>query len=230
MRILIIEDSPDIADVVATKLSKEGYGIVCASNGEDGEELALTDSFDLVILDINLPRRDGFLVLAAMRAAGQSTPVLVLTARNQIADKVSLLDLGADDYIVKPFDLSELAARVRALSRRRMGVAQPHVHVGTLAIDLFTRAAMIAGNPLDLGRREFEVLVLLATSAGTTLSKEHLVLKLFGHDDVGTPNAVELLVSRVRRKLEGSDVEIVTQRSVGYLLRLKQGEVAPHGT
>lgn len=219
MRILLIEDTPDIAFAISLRLEKEGYDVTTAFDGAEGERLALNASHDLVILDINLPKRDGFAILNAMRQGGLTRPVIVITARNQVADKVDLLELGADDYLVKPFDLHELVARIRAVSRRHLGAAQSVLRLGSISIDLSARAVMRGTEPLDLGRREFDVLEVLASRVGTTVNKEQLVVKLFGYEDTGTPNAVELLVSRVRRKLEDCDVEIVTHRGVGYMLR-----------
>ncbi|MBD8065936.1 response regulator transcription factor [Devosia sp. PTR5] len=221
MRVLLIEDTLDIADAIATKLTREGQTVTHVVSGTQGEDYALAGSHDLVILDINLPGQDGFAVLRALRSSGASVPVLIITARNQVADKVSLLDLGADDYIVKPFDLGELAARARALMRRRIGAATSLLKVGQLSIDLSRRAASLEGKPLELGRREFDLIQALAAGQGKPLNKEHMITALFGFDDVGSLNAIELLVSRLRRKLEGSNVEIVTQRGVGYLLRDK---------
>lgn len=221
MRILLIEDTVDIAFAIASKLKKEGYNVTTIYDGDEGEDLAVNGSFDLVVLDINLPGRDGFDILKSIRDNSLSLPVLVITARNQIADKIDLLELGADDYLVKPFDLRELVARIRAVARRHMGVAQPLIHIGDLTINLSQRSVMRAEEPLDFGRREFDVLEMLATRFNMIVHKDMLVLKLFGHDDTGTPNAIELLISRMRKKLSNSALEIVTQRNVGYLLRLK---------
>ena len=221
MRILLVEDTIDIAFAIASKLEKEGHSVTTVYDGVQGEDLAVNGSFDLVVLDINLPGRDGFAILRTMREQSLSCPVLVITARNQIADKIDLLELGADDYLVKPFDLRELVARIRAVARRHMGVAQPVLRIGELSINLTQRSVMQGDEPLDFGRREFDVLEMLATRFNVTVPKDMLVLKLFGHEDTGTPNAIELLVSRVQKKLENSTVEIVTQRGVGYLLRLK---------
>ncbi|MFK4824950.1 response regulator transcription factor [Paenochrobactrum sp. BZR 588] len=221
MRILLIEDTIDIAFAIASKLEKEGYQVTSVYDGAEGEDLAVNGSFDLVVLDINLPGRDGFEILRSMREHSLSSPVLVITARNQITDKIDLLELGADDYLVKPFDLRELVARIRAVARRHMGVAQPLIRIGDLTINLSQRSVMQGDEPLDFGKREFDVLEMLVTRFNVTVPKDMLVLKLFGHEDTGTPNAIELLISRVRKKLENSELEIVTQRSVGYLLRLK---------
>lgn len=221
MRILLVEDTIDIAFAIASKLEKEGYAVTTAYDGVQGEDLAVNGSFDVVVLDINLPGRDGFAILRSMRERSLSCPVLVITARNQIADKLDVLELGADDYLVKPFDLRELVARIRAVARRHMGVSQPLLHIGDLSINLTQRSVMQGDEPLDFGRREFDVLEMLATRINVAVPKDMLVLKLFGHDDTGTPNAIELLISRVRKKLESSNLEIVTQRGVGYLLRPK---------
>ncbi|UYQ72568.1 response regulator transcription factor [Pelagibacterium flavum] len=221
MRILLLEDTIDIAEAVATKLGRDGHAVHHVADGYEGEDLVIAGGHDLIVLDINLPGRDGFQILKALRASGSGTPVLVMTARSQIDDKVSILDLGADDHIVKPFDLDELAARVRALMRRHLGASASIVSVGDLVIDLSRRAATVNGVPLELGRREFELLQALSASKGKPINKEHMTTALFGYDDVGSLNAIELLVSRLRRKLDGSNVEIVTQRGVGYLLREK---------
>jgi two-component system response regulator TctD len=226
MRILLIEDTADIAFAISMRLEDEGYNVTVCHDGTEGEALALAAGHDLVVLDINLPGKDGFEILRSIREHGGGQPVVVITARNQVADKVGLLDLGADDYLVKPFDLSELVARIRAVARRHLGASQPVLKIGDVTIDLGSRAVMVAGKPLDLGRREFDVLELLASRAGKTVTKDKLVLKLFGFEDTGTPNAIELLVSRVRRKLEGSDLEIVTHRGIGYLLRQRPVEDA----
>jgi len=219
MRILLVEDSADIADAIETRFRRDGHSVTVAAEGHDGEAYAISGEFDVMVLDINLPGQDGFAILRAVRASGVPTPVLVVTARNQVADKVSLLDLGADDYLVKPFDLAELSARVRALARRGKGLAAPQIEIGGLRIDSGGRTAWRGTEPLDLGRREFDLLELLAADAPNTVNKDLIVLKLFGLEDSGTPNAVELLVSRLRRKLDGTGVEIQTRRGAGYLLR-----------
>lgn len=220
MRILLIEDHEDIADAICFKLEREGHQVVMADNGRDGISDALAGAFDVIVLDINLPLANGFTVLSTIRDRGVAAPVLIITARNQVADKVSLLDLGADDYIVKPLDLAELAARVRALGRRAMGLARPMLQLGGLRFDLAGRTAWLGDRPLDLGRREFDLLEMLATAMPDVLNKDHLVVRLFGHDDVGSPNAVELLVSRLRRKLVCCDLQIETRRGVGYFLQV----------
>ncbi|WP_062225964.1 response regulator transcription factor [Aureimonas frigidaquae] len=218
MRILLIEDSTDIADAIMSKLEAQGFTVTLATDGEEGQELALAQGFDVIVLDVNLPRRNGFEVLRAMRDQRVEQPVIVITARNQIADKLDLLALGADDYLVKPFDLRELIARIRTVMRRHMGASRALVTHGPLALDLNARSATIGGQPLDLGKREFETLEILASRFGKVVGKEELVNRLFRHDDAGSPNAIELLISRLRRKLAGSGLEIATQRNAGYSL------------
>ncbi|WP_417270807.1 MULTISPECIES: response regulator transcription factor [Alphaproteobacteria] len=223
MRILLIEDNLDIGEAISVRLTRHGHHVTHIEDGTEGEHIALAGGNDVLILDINLPGRNGFQILGALRRSGMDTPTLVLTARNQTADKIDLLDLGADDYLVKPFDMDELEARLRAVSRRSLGSAQSVIEKGRLSIDLNSRAVMVDGSPVDLGKRETEVLEVLLSRFGQTVNKDALVLRLFAHDDQGSPNAIELLVSRLRRKIVGSDLEIITQRGVGYLIREKSG-------
>jgi two-component system response regulator TctD len=219
MRILLIEDNIDIGEAISLRLIRNGHDVTHITDGAEGEHIALADGHDALILDINLPGRIGFEILSTLRKSGIDTPTLVLTARNQTADKIDLLDLGADDYLVKPFDMDELEARLRAVSRRSLGSAQSTIEKGQLSINLNTRAVMVCGKPVDLGKRELEVLEVLVSRFGLTVNKDLLVLKLFAHDDQGSPNAIELLISRLRRKIVDSGLEIVTQRGVGYLIR-----------
>jgi two-component system response regulator TctD len=219
LRILLAEDAEDLGDAVAARLRASGHAVEWHRTGTDVAERAREEPFDAIVLDVNLPGRDGFAVLAELRRAGVTTPVLVVTARTEIDDKVSLLDLGADDYIVKPFDLREFEARLRAVMRRPTAVRTSLVRVGTLGIDAASRTVSLDGRPVDCGRREFRVLEVLVARLGQVVAKERLMSQVFGaEDDVGV-NALELLVSRLRRKLEGAGVEIVTVRGSGYLMR-----------
>ena len=219
MRVLVVEDSADVGFAICERLKSSGHTVKHCLDGNDGEEFALFGAFDAAILDINLPGKSGFEILNNLRQASNDTPVLVLTARNQIDDKIDLLDLGADDYMVKPFSMDELEARLRAICRRQLGVAQSTIEVGAMCLNLSNHSITLAGRALDLSRREYELLAILLAQIGTTVRKDLLVTKLFGHDDVGSPNAIELLVSRLRKKLTQSGFEITTQRGVGYLLR-----------
>jgi two-component system, OmpR family, response regulator TctD len=219
MRILVAEDSEDLGDAVVAKLRSAGHAVEWVRDGASALDLVAGDPFDAIILDINLPRADGFAVLADLRRRSLATPVLVVTARSEIDDKISLLDLGADDYLVKPLDLRELEARLRALLRRPAGAVSSVVTVGDLAIDHSAAAVTVAGRPLELSRREFRLLEILASRLGQVIPKQRIMDQLFSLDDEVSENALELYVSRLRRKLDGSPVAIVTVRGVGYAVR-----------
>ncbi len=175
-------------------------------------------SLGRVVLYITLPGKDGYAVLREWRAAGLEAPVLVMTARAEIEDKVDMLDLGADDYLVKPFDLRELEARLRALMRRPTGQTSSVVVLGDLSLDMSGRTVTINGQLLELGRREFRLLEILLTRQGQTVAKERLMAQLFDAEDISL-NALELLISRLRKKLSTACIEIVTVRGVGYQAR-----------
>jgi two-component system, OmpR family, response regulator TctD len=219
MRILLVEDVVDLADAVRAHLTALGYAVEWRADGEAAADAFKETGFDLVILDIMLPKRDGFRVLTDIRRGRSRVPVLVTTALAGVDDKVNLLDLGADDYIVKPYDLREFTARVRALLRRVEGERTAVLRFGRLAYDRTTRQARIDGAALDLTRREQQLVELLVGRFGSTIDRERLIDRIFTDDDGVAPNALEVLVSRVRRKLEGAGVELVTVRGIGYALR-----------
>ncbi len=218
MRILLVEDNVDLGDAVESKLRLAGHSVEWVRDGDAAISWSRHGVWDAIVLDIMLPGKDGFAVLRSLRAAGQDTPVLVVTARAEIEDKVDMLDLGADDYLVKPFDLRELEARLRALMRRPAGQSSSAVQYGNLGIDLAGRTASVDGVLLDLGRREFGLLEVLLAHIGQTVAKERLMTQMFQVEDVST-NALELLVSRLRKKLGDSSIDIVTVRGVGYQAR-----------
>lgn len=218
MRILLVEDTEEIGRAVASRFERVGYAVDWETDGRTASELIAVQSYDLVVLDVMLPNMDGFTVLKNLRGRGLRTPVLVLTARSAVDDRISALDLGADDYLTKPFDYRELEARARALLRRAAGMSDNTIKVGPLVIDRAGRTAAVAGRPLDLTRRELTVLEILASKPGRYVSKEELVEQLFGFDQDPSPNAVEQFVARLRRKLAGTPVEIRTERGLGYQL------------
>lgn len=218
MRILLVEDNFDLGDAVESKLRRAGHSVQWVRDGEAALRWGLNEPWDALVLDINLPGKDGFTVIRELRAAGVEAPVLVVTARAEIEDKIDMLDLGADDYLVKPFDLRELEARLRALMRRPAGQTSSLTSYGNLSLDLAGRVVTLAGAPLELGRREFRLLEILLGRFGQTVAKERLMNQIFDADD-GTLNALELLISRLRKKLSGASVDIVTVRGVGYLAR-----------
>jgi len=216
MRILLVEDNPDLGEAVENRLRKSGHSVEWVRDGLAAAEVAGHDSFDAVLLDIMLPGQDGFAVLRDLRRRGVDAPVLVVTARSEIDDKVGILDLGADDYLVKPFDLRELEARLRALLRRPAGQTSSTVSHGNVTLDLAGQAVTVAGQHVEFGRREFRLLEILLARAGQVAAKDRLMMQLFGDEAEVSVNALELLVSRVRRKLEGADIDIVTLRGTGY--------------
>ncbi len=217
MRILVIEDAEDLADAVIDSLRSLGHAVDWAADGHQADELLRTETYQLVILDVMLPGPDGQTLLRQMRRRDDRTPVLVTTARSQIDTKIHLLDLGADDYIVKPFDLRELEARCRALLRRSHGMASSEAVFGNLAFDAAGRTASIDGRSLDLSAREFRLLELFLGNLGRVLTRTALIEQLFDLEQAVTPNAVEMSVSRLRRKLEGASVMIRTVHGVGYV-------------
>jgi two-component system OmpR family response regulator len=218
MRILIVEDDSVLADGLTRTLRHADYAVDHATNGGEADHVLAAQSYDLVILDLGLPELDGFEVLRRMRRRGSSVPVLVLTARDALQDRVKGLDLGADDYMIKPFDLPELEARVRALIRRgQSGGASVLTH-GALVLDTAGRRATLCGDPLDLSARELGVLEVLMMRSGRVVNKEQLTEQLYGWDDEVGPNAIEVYVHRLRKKLEPAGVSIRTIRGLGYLL------------
>jgi two-component system OmpR family response regulator len=218
MRILIVEDDPVLADGLTRSLRSADYAVDCIGHGAQADHVLATQPYDLVILDVGLPGIDGFEVLRRLRRRGAAVPVLVLTARDALNDRVKGLDLGADDYLAKPFDLPELEARARALIRRgQSGGASVLTH-GVLVLDTAGRRATLAGEPLELSARELGVLEVLMMRSGRVVNKEQLAEQLYGWDEEVGANAIEVYVHRLRRKLEPAGVLIRTIRGLGYLL------------
>ncbi|WP_343561807.1 response regulator transcription factor [Kiloniella sp. b19] len=218
MRALVVEDNPALANGISTALERRGLAVDVVHDGLDADGILRVESFDVVILDLSLPGCDGLEVLKNLRARGNNTQVMILTARDQLPDRVSGLDLGADDYMVKPFELVELEARVRALLRRSNGNKSPVIEVGALQFDSNTRTVLLKGEALDLPKRELCLIELLVMKAGKVISKNQIAESLAGFDDEITSNAIELYVSRLRKKLSGSELKIKTVRGLGYLL------------
>lgn len=221
MRILLVEDAVDVAEAIAHAFTRQGHAVDCAATAAAARDAVAVQDYDLAILDINLPDGSGLDVLRAMRAARRATPVLVLTARLDVEDRVDALDIGADDYVMKPFDLRELEARARALIRRRCGEWGGVIAYGDLTVDPAGRTARVGGDTLALTRRELSLLEILLAHRGRVMAKERIFEKLFSFDDeeVGI-NAVEVYVARLRRKLGASRVTIRTLRGLGYQLVL----------
>jgi two-component system, OmpR family, response regulator len=216
MRLLLVEDDPMVGDAVREGLHQEGYAIDWVRDGKAAETALRAEQYDLVLLDLGLPRRDGLDVLASLRAARNDVPVLIITARDTLPDRVKGLDTGADDYVVKPFDLDELAARVRALLRRAAGRAEPEIRAGALTIKPATREVFVEDRAVALSAREFALLEALAERPGVVLSRSQLETRLYGWGEEIASNAVEVHVHNLRRKL-GIDI-IRNVRGVGYTL------------
>lgn len=218
MHILLVEDDALLADGLARALRHSGYIVDTANDGLSADSLLANEAYDLVILDIGLPGLDGCEVLQRLRARRQQTPVLVLSARLAVEERVRLLDLGADDYVVKPVTQAELEARVRALIRRRQGEASPEVVLGSLRLDTVGKRAWLNDTALELNAREWAALEFLAGRVNRIVSKEQLIQALYSWQDEITPNAIEKLVSRLRVKLEAAGITIRTVRGLGYYL------------
>lgn len=216
MRILLVEDDRLLGDGVQVGLGGSGFTVDWVRDGEAALAALAVESFAAVVLDLGLPRRDGPSVLSTLRGAGNPVPVLVLTARDQVADKVRCLDLGADDYVVKPFDLDELAARLRALVRRSQGRADASLRHGDLILDPAARSVTLKGLPISLTGREFDLLHTLLDAAGRVLTRRMLDEQLYAWGEAVGSNALEVHIHHLRRKL-GSEL-IRTVRGVGYMI------------
>ena len=216
MRLLLIEDDPMIGAAAREGLRQEGHAVDWVRDGREAEAAAAGGLHDLVLLDLGLPRRDGLEVLRALRARGSKVPVIVITARDAVTDRVAGLDAGADDYLVKPFDLDELAARVRAVARRGAGHADSHVGLGDLEIDTVAKRVRWKDREVVLSAREYAVLEALADRPGRYLSRAQLEDRLYGWGEELASNAVEVHVHALRRKLDPGLIRNV--RGLGYAL------------
>lgn len=218
MRILIVEDDLILADGLKNALIQSGYAIDLVNNGADADSVLVYQAFDLVVLDLGLPKLSGFEVLKRLRSRGSKVPVLILTANDDLNDRVKGLDLGADDYLSKPFILAELEARVRALIRRGQSGGSALINVGKLQLDTTNRAASYNNASLNLSARELAVLEILMLKVGKVVNKEQMLEKLCNFDEDISDNALEVYLHRLRKKLNYSDINIRTIRGLGYLL------------
>lgn len=218
MRLLVVEDDLPLAESLVTLLTSSGYAVDCVHDGASADALAASEQFDLVILDLNLPQMDGLSLLRAMRARANPAAVMILTARGAAEDRVRGLDLGADDYMAKPFDVREFEARVRSLLRRQAGLRSATVTLGAVTLDLTTRQFSAADQPLDLPPRERALLELLLTRAGKVVTKEAIVQSLTSLDDMLSDNAIEQYISRLRRRIAPFGLGLRAVRGIGYLL------------
>jgi two-component system OmpR family response regulator len=218
VRILLVEDNRALAEGLAAILRGSGYVVDLVADGLSAEAAAAAEAYDLVILDLNLPEMDGLDVLRAMRARQNRAAVMILTARGAPEERVKGLDLGADDYMIKPFDVPEFEARIRVLLRRHAGLRSSVVTYGGITFDLTSRAFASEGVPLDLPSREVALLELLFLRAGKVVSKDAIIRSLTGFDEDLSANAIEQYVSRLRRRLAPHGLTVKTARGIGYYL------------
>lgn len=227
MRILLVEDDRMIGESIRTALRQDASAVDWVRDGRAAESALGTEHFDLVLLDLGLPQRDGLEILRAMRLRRDQTPVIVLTARDALQDRVAGLDAGADDYVVKPFELEELAARIRAVTRRKAGRAEPSVEIGEVRLDASMRQVTRGGQPVVLSAREYAVLEALMMRPGAVLSRAQLEDRLYGWGDAIESNAVSVYIHQLRRKL-GEDF-IRNVRGVGYYVGRPSPPSPPSG-
>jgi two-component system, OmpR family, response regulator len=218
MRVLVVEDEPDLLRGLVQALREEGYAVDSASNGQDGLFNAQNYDYDAIVLDVMLPKLDGWTVLERLRRV-KKTPVLILTARDQSKDRIKGLDGGADDYVVKPFDLAELFARLRALIRRGAGQARNAIQIGDVSIETASRQVRRAGKPVTLTAREYAVVEYLALHVGKVITRTQLYEHLFDENDDSVSNLLDVHVSNIRKKL-GHDF-IATRRGHGYCIEAR---------
>lgn len=223
MRFLLIEDNEDLAASVATRLALDGHGVDRAGTLGEAVECLKDAPYDLILLDISLPDGDGRNFLSAQRRAGLDTPIIVMTARAAVSDRVDVLDLGADDYVTKPFDFAELEARCRAVMRRRGGASQTVRDFAGLTFNPLTATVTIAGETRELRSRELRLMEILIAAPDRVFSKAQLCDRLFSYSEAVTDNAIEVYIGRLRKKLEGSRARIETLRGVGYRLTVDAG-------
>ena len=218
MRILLVEDDPSIAEGIRTSLRQGGHAVDHLADGGQADVALRDHGYDLLVLDLGLPGLDGSEVLQRLRRRGKGLPVLVVTARDGLAERIRVLDLGADDYLVKPFALSEFEARVRALLRRVSSQGKPELQLGRLRLDLPGHRAWVDRRPLELTAREFGLLEALALRADRVTSRAQLIEALCDWDQELTDNGLDIAIHRLRRKLDGSGTGVRTIRGLGYLL------------
>ncbi|NRP14202.1 Transcriptional regulatory protein tctD [Aliiroseovarius sp. xm-m-379] len=218
MKFLLIEDNQELANAIGSRMRLDGHVVDHAENLEDAWEFVATGEYDLILLDIMLPDGDGRDFLKRHRASDFDTPVIVLTARSQVSDRIGSLDLGADDYVTKPFDHAELEARCRAVLRRQTGNAKTTIEVGGIIFDPVAGFLTVAGEAVNLRNRELRLLEVFLNAPGKIFSKSKLSDRLFSYDDDVSENAIEVYVGRLRKLLSASDLRITTLRGLGYRL------------
>lgn len=217
MRILLVEDDDLLGDATKAGLTSDGYNVEWLKDGIQAESALKSSEFDGIVLDLGLPGKDGLAVLKSMRSRGDATPVLILTARDLVDDKIKGLDAGADDYLIKPFDLDELFARLRALIRRSLGRADPVIKIGSISLNPASHEVLFDNTVVDLSQREFSLLQLLIESSGHVLSRDYLEEHIYGWNKDIESNALEVHIHHLRKKLGNSFIQTI--RGVGYIIQ-----------
>ncbi|MEP3231208.1 MAG: response regulator transcription factor [Hyphomicrobiales bacterium] len=218
MKFLLVEDNSELANAISSRMQLDGHVVDRAANFSDAVAFSEAEDYDLILLDIMLPDGDGRTFLKLHREGSKDTPVIVLTARSEVSDRVTMLDLGADDYLTKPFDHNELEARCRAVLRRRVGNSQTVIEVADVTFDPVAGDLSVAGETVGLRNRELRLLEILINSPGQVFSKQKLADRLFSYDNGVSENAIEVYIGRLRRHLEHSVLTITTLRGLGYRL------------
>jgi DNA-binding response OmpR family regulator len=220
MRILLVEDNDRLSEAIKESLYKAGFEVDAVSEGESALAVARLQPYDAVILDLGLPDIDGMRVLEHLRAGNNAVPVLVLTARGALSDKISGLNAGADDYMVKPFEVDELVARVKALMRRPSQAVGTFIRLNNLSFDTVNRCVQIDDRPVDLSRRELDLLEQLVHAAEKVVTKKSIEQRIYSYGEAGSANSVEVLVHRLRKKLgdHAADIDIHTLKGIGYMM------------
>ena len=224
MRLLIIEDDTELRSALHTLLSQRGYAVESLENGREGLNALLTQEYDLAIVDLTLPELDGIALIRALRKQQRGVPILIITARDAVDDRVAGLDAGADDYLVKPFEMQELEARARALVRRSRADRAQAIHVGPLELTMGQPRILLSGVPVDLTAREFALLELLAVRAGRVVNKDLIANRLARAGEALSDTAIEVAIHRLRRRLEPYSLHVRTVRGFGYLLETQAEE------
>lgn len=223
MNILIVDDEKDLVNALSAILNQHHYTVDCAYNGEDGLEYALSGIYDVIVLDVMMPKMNGFEMLKSLRAKKIETPVLMLTAKSDVNDKIDGLNIGADDYITKPFDTQELLARIKALLRRGARYKDNTLEIGNTLLDRDTFELVSGDKKITLGKKEFQIMEILMINSGKCVEKERLIEKIWGYDSDAEYNTIEVYISFLRKKLTAisSNAEIKSLRGIGYTVGVK---------
>ncbi len=229
MRVLVVEDAKDMNRLIVKTLTRAGYSVDGCYNGEEALDFLAGAEYDAILLDVMMPKMDGYTLLEKLRSQGMDTPVLFLTARDAISDRVKGLDLGADDYLVKPFDFEELLARIRAMTRKKAGKRSNVFTLGDLQVDAQSHTVTRGGQEINLLPKEFTILEYMIRNQGTVLSREQLENQIWNYERSGSSNNIDVYISKLRKKIdgEGQSRMLHTIRGVGWVLRAEEGKGNP---